>query len=93
MTLGEEGILVNHKGQLTHVPGIQIDGKIDPVGAGDSVSAGIVSTLCALGAESVVEAAYLGNLVASITITKIGTTGTATPEEVLERYRSLNEHI
>ena len=93
VTLGEEGILVNHKGQLTHVSGIQIDGKIDPVGAGDSVSAGIVSTLCTLGAESVIEAAYLGNLVASITITKIGTTGTATPEEVLERYRSLNEHI
>ena len=84
ITLGEEGILVHHNDQLTHIPGIQIDDKIDPVGAGDSVSAGIVPTLCRLGTEAAVEAAYLGNLVASITVTKIGTTGTATPEEVLE---------
>ena len=84
ITLGEEGILVYHNDQLTLIPGIRIDDKIDPVGAGDSVSAGIVPTLCSLGTEAAVEAAYLGNLVASITVTKIGTTGTATPEEVLE---------
>ena len=93
VTLGKEGILVYHNDQLTLIPGIQIDDKIDPVGAGDSVSAGIVSTLCSLGTQAAVEAAYLGNLVASITVTKIGMTGTATPEEVLERYRSHNERI
>jgi rfaE bifunctional protein kinase chain/domain len=84
VTLGEQGILVYHDDQLTHIPGIRIDDKIDPVGAGDSVSAGIVSTLCSLDSKAAVEAAFLGNLVASITVTKIGTTGTATPEEVLE---------
>ena len=93
VTLGEQGILVFHNDQLTHIPGIRIDDKIDPVGAGDSVSAGIVPTLCGLGREAAVESAFLGNLVASITVTKIGTTGTATPEEVLERYGSLNEHL
>ncbi len=93
VTLGEEGILVYHNEQLTHIPGISNADKIDPVGAGDSVSAGIVPTLCGLGSEAAVEAAYLGNLVASITVTKIGTTGTATPEEVLERFWSLNEHL
>ncbi len=93
VTLGEDGVVVYSNKELTHIPGIQIDDKIDPVGAGDSVSAGIVSTLCSLGAEAVVEAAYLGNLVASITVTKIGTTGTASPEEVLERHRSLNGRI
>ena len=36
-----------------------------------------------------VEAAYIGNLVASITVTKIGRTGTASPTEILERHRSL----
>ena len=93
VTLGDQGILVYYNDQLTHIPGIRIDDKIDPVGAGDSVSAGIVATLCSFGREAAVESAFLGNLVASITVTKIGTTGTASPEEVLERYRSLNEHI
>ena len=90
VTLGENGILVCHNDTLTHIPGIPIDGKIDPVGAGDSVTAGLVATLCTLGSDAVVEAAYIGNLVASITVTKIGTTGTASPEEVIKRYRSLD---
>lgn len=90
VTLGSEGIIVYHNDQLTHISGIQIDGKTDPVGAGDSVTAGIVSTLCSMGMDAAVEAAYIGNLVASITVTKIGMTGSATPEEVLDRHRGLN---
>ena len=89
ITLGENGILVYCNDTFTHIPGISIDDKTDPVGAGDSVSAGLVATLCCLGADHAVEAAYIGNLVASITVTKIGTTGTASPAEVLERHRSL----
>ena len=89
ITLGENGILVYSNGTFTHIPGIPIDDKTDPVGAGDSVSAGLVATLCYLGADHSVTAAYIGNLVASITVTKIGTTGTASSAEVLERHRSL----
>lgn len=89
ITLGENGILVYHKGEFTHIHGIPIADEIDPVGAGDSVSAGLVATLCSLGVDAAVEAAYIGNLVASITVTKIGTTGTASPTEILERHRSL----
>ena len=89
ITLGENGILAYCNDTFTHIPGIPINDKTDPVGAGDSVSAGLVPTLCCLGADHAVEAAYVGNLVASITVTKIGTTGTASPAEVLERHRSL----
>ena len=89
VTLGENGILVYCKGEFTHIPGIPIDDETDPVGAGDSVSAGLVATLCSSGLEAAVDAAYIGNLVASITVTKIGTTGTASPTEILERHRSL----
>ena len=89
ITLGENGILVYCKGEFTHIPGISSSDEIDPVGAGDSVSAGLVATLCSLGVDAAVEAAYTGNLVASITVTKIGTTGTAAPAEILERHRSL----
>ncbi len=88
VTLGEGGILVCHHGRLTHIPGISLDCDTDTVGAGDSVSAAIASTLCSLGAEAAIEAAYVGNLVASITVTKLGTTGTATPKEILQRHRS-----
>ena len=89
VTLGENGILVYANGAFTHIPGVPIDDETDPVGAGDSVSAGLVATLCSLGIDAAVDAAYIGNLVASITVTKIGTTGTATPTEILERHRSL----
>ena len=90
VTLGENGMLVYSEGEFTHIPGIPIDDEIDPVGAGDSVSAGLVATLCSLRASQAkasVEAAYVGNLVASITVTKIGTTGTASPEEILQRHQ------
>ena len=86
VTLGENGILVYDADKFTHIPGVSMDDEIDPVGAGDSVSAGLVATLCSQ-AKAPVEAAYVGNLVASITVTKIGTTGTASPAEILQRHR------
>ena len=89
ITLGENGILLYANGEFTHIPGVSIDDETDPVGAGDSVSAGLVATLCSLGVAAAIDAAYIGNLVASITVTKIGTTGTAAPTEILERHRSL----
>jgi sugar/nucleoside kinase (ribokinase family) len=62
-----------------------VSGPIDVVGAGDSTSAGIA---CALAAgRTPEEAAAFGNLVASITIRQLGTTGTATPGQVRQRWR------
>ena len=84
VTVGPAGILVFCDGQVEHVPGIPLEADLDPVGAGDSVSAAIVATLC--GGFSHLEAAQVGNLVASVTVTKIGTTGTASHEEVIDRF-------
>ena len=84
VTVGPEGILVFHDGQVEHVPGISLETETDPVGAGDSVSAAIVATLCS--GFSHLEAAQVGNLVASVTVTKVGTTGTAAHAEVIERF-------
>jgi bifunctional ADP-heptose synthase (sugar kinase/adenylyltransferase) len=90
-TRGEAGILVAdaraHPTRLLSVPAYPVTGPIDPVGAGDSTSAGIACAL-ATGA-SLEEAAAFGNLVASITIQQIGTTGTATPEQVRRRWREV----
>ena len=66
---------------------VPVTGKIDIVGAGDSATAGLVSALCS-GANPA-EAAVIANLVASITIQQLGTTGTASPEQVRAR---LAEH-
>jgi rfaE bifunctional protein kinase chain/domain len=85
LTVGDRGILVIADGQATHVPAVAVSGPIDIVGAGDSAMAAIATSLCA-GATPV-EAATLANLVASITIQQLGTTGTATRVQVLERYR------
>jgi len=84
VTLGAEGILVCTGKACRHVPAVPVTGPIDVVGAGDSVMAGIVAALCAgAGPE---EAALVGNLVASITIEQIGTTGTASRRQVRERF-------
>lgn len=87
-TVGERGMLAAgfpDEAETMHVPGYPVSGPIDVVGAGDSATAGIVSALLA-GARST-EAAALGNLVASITVRQLGTTGTASPEQVLARWR------
>jgi rfaE bifunctional protein kinase chain/domain len=85
LTVGAQGILLFTEAGCEHIPAVPVSGEIDIVGAGDSVMAGIVSALCG-GAEPD-EAALLGNLVASITIQQIGTTGTATPAQVREQFR------
>ena len=87
VTVGEQGILLFTEEGEERVPAVEVRGEIDIVGAGDSVMAGIVASLCS-GADPR-EAALVGNLVASITIQQIGTTGTASRQQVWERFRSL----
>ncbi|MCC6447013.1 MAG: carbohydrate kinase, partial [Armatimonadetes bacterium] len=87
VTLGPEGILVFDRQGIARAPGVRVEGEIDIVGAGDSATAGIVTALCA--GASPAEAALVGNLVASITIQQIGTTGTATREEALARLEAI----
>ncbi len=87
ITLGPDGILVANDENLTHIPGINVLPPIDIVGAGDSVSASVVSALCA--GASLSEAAQLGVLASSITIQQLGTTGTASPEQIKTRFRKI----
>jgi bifunctional ADP-heptose synthase (sugar kinase/adenylyltransferase) len=88
-TLGPRGIVVADGrsqpplAQLVSAP--VVEGPIDPVGAGDSVNAALASGIAA--GASLVEAAALANLVASIAIQQLGVTGTATPEQVQRRWR------
>jgi sugar/nucleoside kinase (ribokinase family) len=70
----------------TMVPAVPVSGDIDPTGAGDSATAGAVMALCA--GASLPEAALVGNLVASITVQQIGTTGVARPEQLPDTLRA-----
>ena len=81
-TCGPEGILVSDP-ELTRVPGVRVEGPIDTTGAGDSATAGAVLALAA--GATLPEAALVGNLVASITIEQLATTGTARPEQLQPR--------
>ncbi len=78
LTAQEEGIFIIDSNSVTNVPAIPISGEIDPVGAGDSCAAGIVSALCSRASNE--DAALFGNLVASITIQKLGQPGQHRPK-------------
>lgn len=94
VTAGDEGIHICRFDSvyggliLSQVDAYPVPGPIDVCGAGDSCSAGIAAAVIAGCSHE--EAAAFGNLVASITVQKIGVTGTATPEEVRERFREVS---
>jgi bifunctional ADP-heptose synthase (sugar kinase/adenylyltransferase) len=88
-TDGENGIqLVAPDGTRTAVPAYPVAGPIDICGAGDSCSAGIACAMVSGATHE--EAAAFGNLIASITIQQIGTTGTASPQQVRDRWREVS---
>jgi len=79
-TAGERGVWVGGK-EPVRVPAIRLECPTDPTGAGDSFTAGAALALAAGASRA--EAALVGNLVASITVRQLGTTGTARPAELL----------
>lgn len=88
ITCGEKGMLVSAP-EIQLVPGLHVKGPIDPTGAGDSATAGAVLALSS-GATPP-EAALIGNLVASITVQQLGTTGTASPAQLHEALAAWRE--
>ena len=85
LTMGGKGCLwVEDDGKVTPVPVVPAPPPLDTVGAGDCFAAAFATALAA-GATGP-EAAALANLAAGVVVRKIGTTGTATAEEILQRY-------
>jgi len=81
VTRGARGILTVDAAGRHIAPGIQVLGKTDTVGAGDTVTASLA--LCLGAGFTPAEAAGFANLAAAVTVQKIFQTGTASPEEVL----------
>lgn len=83
-TLGDQGCFVAENGKVVRIPACNVEPPIDFCGAGDTFLAGFGVMLSA-GATPA-QAAQVANLCSAVTIRKIGTTGTATCDEVLAAY-------
>ncbi|MCA9070645.1 MAG: carbohydrate kinase [Planctomycetaceae bacterium] len=84
LTRGQEGlVVVDGEEEAVSIPGVCLEGPTDPTGAGDSMTAGCVLSLCSGASKA--EAAIIGNLVASLTVQQLATTGTAASHQLSER--------
>jgi len=81
ITRGERGLLVRDSRGSFLVQGVQISGPVDPVGAGDCLTAALAAAL-STGAD-LRESAAFANLAAAVTVRKRFETGTASGEEIL----------
>ena len=83
VTLAERGMVgADPEGEVAHVPALPIRGPIDIVGAGDSVTANLTAALAA--GANLTEAMELAMAAASLVIHQLGTTGTASVEQIRE---------
>ena len=81
VSLSEGGIVGAKPGKAPeHVPCLPLRGEIDIVGAGDAVMANLAMALAA-GAE-IIEAMRFSMAAASVVVHQLGTTGTASLEEI-----------
>ena len=81
VTRGNRGCLIVDANGTYDVPGLHLTGKLDTVGAGDSMLSGI--TVCLANGYSPQTAATFGNFIAGVTVQKLYVTGTASPDEIL----------
>lgn len=81
VTMGKQGCLVASESEATHVEAQIVEPPIDFCGAGDTFIAAFALALSAQAQPQA--AAAFANQAAAITIKKIGTTGTAAPNELL----------
>jgi rfaE bifunctional protein kinase chain/domain len=81
LTRGARGLLAADREGVHEIPGIQLLKKLDPVGAGDTVTSALA--LCLGAGVPPVEAAEFANFAAAVTVQKLFQTGTANGEEIL----------
>jgi rfaE bifunctional protein kinase chain/domain len=83
VTLAERGMIgATPEGETEHVAALPSRGPIDIVGAGDAVTANLTAALAA--GATLGEAMELAMTAASVVIHQLGTTGTASVEQVRE---------
>ena len=81
ITRGINGCILVDEGEIKEIPSMNVTGRVDTVGAGDSMLAGICLGL--VSGQDAYNSACLGNLAAAVTIQKLYQTGTVSPEELV----------
>lgn len=85
ITMGSKGCLVCEENCVTHVPGRRVEPPLDCCGAGDTFLSALA---CLAGAGLPLwKAAEFANAASAVIIRKIGTTGTATRQEILSELQ------
>jgi rfaE bifunctional protein kinase chain/domain len=82
LTRGQRGIIAADSEGIYEIPSIQLLKKLDPVGAGDTVTSALA--LCLGTGIAPDEAAEFANFAAAVTVQKLFQTGTACGAEILE---------
>ncbi len=82
VTRGARGCVVFSGDDPRQIFGIQLPGRLDPVGAGDTFSSALAATIST--SANLTAASAVANIAAAITARKILQTGTASPDEILE---------
>lgn len=86
VTIGKLGSVWCENGKAARIPARKTEEPIDIVGAGDTfISAFCASYATGIPGETALEFA---NLASSVTVKKIGTTGTASPEEIIKAFET-----
>lgn len=81
VTLAERGMIgAAPDGQAVHVPALPLRGEIDVVGAGDAVMANLAAAVAA--GATMTEAIEIANAAASVVLHQLGTTGTASIDQI-----------
>ncbi|MCG2460402.1 PfkB family carbohydrate kinase [Flavobacteriaceae bacterium F89] len=88
VTCGDRGVVTFDALGVHETPGIQIQGKTDTVGAGDTFLSAV--SLCLAAGISPSEAAQFANYSSAVTIQKLFTTGTASGSEILAICQNSN---
>lgn len=81
ITLGSQGCLVYENDSAELCPANRVEPPVDIVGAGDTFLSACGT--CVAAGLSLKQAAAIANYASSVTVKKIGMTGTATREEIL----------
>lgn len=84
VTLGEHGSLWCQEGKTCLAPTVKAEPPIDIVGAGDTFLSAFCCAYAACGNGP--ESLAFANLASGVTVKKIGTTGTASIEEILKKW-------
>ena len=84
VTLGEKGALWCDEKGVSHATTVKATGETDIVGAGDTFLSAF--SLAYSVVENKAEALAFANLASAVTVKKIGTTGTATADEIIKKW-------